>query len=98
MTPHPWTRGDTVRRDVRTMPATVRAAVDLRLGPGVCYWCDYFDLPQPAGAVTLEHLQPLAQGGDNAASNLAWACEAHNKSRGSRRQPHALIPSRRGPR
>ena len=97
MSARAWGRGDTRRIATSSFPTEVLALVDLRLGRR-CIWCVQAGLDTPASqAITLEHLQPLSQGGDNHYLNLAWACEAHNKSRGNRGGPPSTPTWARGP-
>lgn len=42
-----------------------------------CWWC-------PAPATTIDHVVPLARGGDNDRSNLVPACARCNERRGAR--------------
>lgn len=98
MNPREWGRGDTRRIATSTFPAEVLALVDLRHGRR-CIWCVQADRETPdTQKLTLEHLRPLSQGGDNHWSNLAWACEADNFGRGNRARPKSVPTWARGPR
>jgi 5-methylcytosine-specific restriction endonuclease McrA len=72
------------RRSLRDLTGTERQLVAARSGGWCCYWCGVDDSD---GALTLEHLRPLSQGGDEHVHNYALACERCNKSRGNHPRP-----------
>ena len=98
MSARTWGKGDTRRIATSTFPAEVLALVDQRHGRR-CVWCVQARIETPeTQELTLEHLRPLSKGGDNHYQNLAWACQAHNTSRGNRERPLAVPTWARGAR
>lgn len=73
------------RRSLRDLSVLERTTVKVRCGGWRCYWCKRE--PAEVGALTLEHLQPISQGGEEHVRNYALACERCNKSRGNRPRP-----------
>jgi len=49
-----------------------------------CYLCKYCGKQLTRFTATLDHIQPVSQGGDNSAENLVTACLHCNSKRGSR--------------
>lgn len=87
-----WGQGHTRRISTRDFPAEVLALVDERLGGRYCVECRAIRLVTPdTEPLEVDHLQPLARGGDNNHRNLTWRCRAHNRGRGAR---SALAPAR----
>lgn len=87
-----WGRGDTRRIATRDFPGEVLALVDERLGGRFCVECRALGVDPPEGEpLEVDHLQPLARGGDNHHRNLTWRCRSHNRGRGAR---SALAPAR----
>lgn len=88
-----WGRGDRARIPTRDFPGEVLALVDARLGARACVECRELALETPADEpLELDHLQPLARGGDNHHLNLTWRCRSHNRARGA---APANAPARR---
>ena len=88
--PRAWGRGDTERLATRDFPAEVLELVDERQGGRFCVPCRETGRQPPADEpLELDHLQPLSKGGDNHHLNLRWACRAHNRGRGARRDAPA---------
>lgn len=80
-----WGRGDRRRLTTRAVPEAVLERVDLRQGGRFCALCREQGLVPPADEpLVLDHLQPLARGGDNHHTNLRWLCRGHNARRGAR--------------
>ena len=83
-----WGADDTRRLRPADFPAAILPAVVERDGPG-CYLCNRLGLVPPADEpLELDHLVPLARGGDNHLSNLQLLCRSHNRGRADR--PPAL--------
>lgn len=61
-----------------------RLAIYLRDGCA-CVWCGA--AVEDGARLTLDHIRPVALGGDNEASNLVTACHRCNSSRGKRSVP-----------
>ena len=83
-----WGRGDTRRVATRDFPAAVLALVDERQGGRACAACRAAGLQTPGDQpLEVDHLQPLARGGDNAWTNLQWLCRDHNRGKSARPSP-----------
>ena len=44
---------------------------------GHCYWCE-----NPLDVITIDHLLPLAEGGNNSVANIAVCCKRCNTKKG----------------
>lgn len=83
-----WGRGDQRRIATRDVPEAVKALVDQKQGGRFCVDCRRNGLTTPDDEpLVLDHLQPLAYGGDNSWTNLAWRCRSHNLAKGVRPRP-----------
>lgn len=88
MSAEAWGRGDRRRIATRDFPAAVVALIVEREGGRACVWCKREGLVTPKDEpIELDHLVPLAKGGDNHHSNLAFSCRAHNRSKRDRPAP-----------
>lgn len=91
MNPDLWGRGDGRRLRLEDVPPGVLELVDRRQGGRFCALCCEQGLVTPPDEpLQLDHLQPLARGGDNHHSNLRWLCRAHNAGRRDRALWHGL--------
>lgn len=80
-----WGIGHRERVPLEDMPPAVLALVDRRWGGRFCVLCQEQGLVTPEDEpLVLDHLRPLAHGGDNRAMNLRWLCRGHNARRGAR--------------
>ena len=92
-----WGRGDRRRLATRDFPAAVVALVVERQGHAGCVACRAAGLATPADQpLELDHLQPLARGGDNSWSNMQILCRAHNRGKAARPRPPATPSWARG--
>ena len=83
-----WGAGDTRRIPQPDVPAEVLALVTERMGGRYCPDCQAVGLVTPQDVpLELDHVQPVARGGDNHHLNLRWACRSHNRARGARPVP-----------
>jgi len=88
-----WGRGVNRRLSLRDIPGDVLDQVTVRDGLG-CTFCRYLGLTAPDDEpLELDHIQPLALGGDYHWSNLRWLCRSHNRMRGARRRPRSVPPT-----
>ena len=88
-----WGRGDTRRLCTRDIPAEVVELVTEQQGGRFCAACRQQDLTTPANEpLQLDHMRPLATGGDNSYRNLRWLCRGHNLARGARTRADRLPP------
>ncbi|MCO5166598.1 MAG: HNH endonuclease [Planctomycetes bacterium] len=86
--PEEWGRGDQRRLSTRDFPAEVLALVERKQGGRFCLDCRREGLQTPPDEpLEVDHLQPLARGGDNNWRNLAWRCRSHNLAKGARARP-----------
>lgn len=82
MRPENWGRGDTRRIATRDFPYAVKELVDRKWQGRFCVFCRELGLtPPPEEPLVLDHMQPLALGGDNHWTNLRWLCRSHNCAR-----------------
>lgn len=59
---------------------------------GVCYICDAIKI---GTQLTLDHIIPLYQGGEDAISNLALACKECNEARNPHHRNKGILPPKR---
>jgi len=77
MTPYQWGKG--VKTRPREFPPSVLEIVTEKQGGKFCVYCHRFGLTTPEEIpLVIDHMQPLAKGGDNHWSNLQWCCVSHN--------------------
>lgn len=60
--------------------------MDERLRGRACVDCVALELVTPADVpLEADHLQALANGGDNHHLNLTWRCRSHNRAKGAKK-------------
>lgn len=95
-----WGKGDTRRLATRDIPGAVLALVDERQGGRFCVCCCQAGrAPPPDEPLEIDHMRPLAEGGDNSWWNMRWLCRGCNYARKTSPSLAGIVPRwARGPR
>lgn len=79
----------------RTIPAAVRREVWVRDGHQCTYTSEAGHRCEERKALELDHLQPVARGGESTAANLRLRCRAHNRLEAERAYGEAFMDGKR---